>query len=100
MSVRFVYFDLGNVLVRFSVHRMICQLAQVAQRSETEIQSLCFDERRYRDYEVGNTTTEEFLDQFGQAVDFTPDRDALIHALCDIFWANSKPSKSFWRMRA
>ena len=88
MPIRFVYFDLGNVLIHFSVHRMLCQLAELAQKSEAEIQELLFDEQRYRGYEVGEKSTEEFLDMICQSLESTPDRDALIHAICDIFWAN------------
>ena len=89
MSVRFVYFDLGNVLIRFSVHRMISQLVAVTEKSETEVRSMLFDYQRYRSYEIGETSTEEFLSQVYESLQpQEPNRDDLIHAINDVFWAN------------
>ena len=88
MAVRFVYFDLGNVLVRFSVHRMLRQLAELTQKTEADLQELLFDEQRYRGYELGETTTEEFLNMIRESLDAKPSDDAIIHAINDIFWPN------------
>lgn len=88
MSVRFVYFDLGNVLIRFSVHRMINQLAELTEQTPEDVYSQMFDEQRYRSFELGKISVDEFLDQICENLDNKPDRDDLIHALNDIFWAN------------
>ncbi|MBQ9875064.1 MAG: HAD family phosphatase [Thermoguttaceae bacterium] len=88
MSIRFVYFDLGNVLLRFSVHRMLSQLAEATGLPLEDVQTLCFDEGRYRGYEIGETSTEEFLDALCDAVGTKPNRDDLVRAINDIFWAN------------
>lgn len=88
MSVRFVYFDLGNVLIRFSVHRMLTQLAEVTEQPAEFVHSLVFDEQRYRNFEVGAVSVDEFLAQFCESLEKKPDRENLINALNDIFWAN------------
>lgn len=88
MTVRFVYFDLGNVLIRFSVHRMLCQLAEATQRPEADVRSLFFDENRYRDFETGETSAEEFFDRLRDALQVETDSETLTRALDDIFWAN------------
>ncbi len=88
MDVRFVYFDLGNVLIRFSVHRMLRQLAELTQKSEADLQELLFEEQRYRGFELGETSVEEFLDMIRETLDAKPNDDDLVHAINDIFWAN------------
>lgn len=88
MSVRFVYFDLGNVLLLFSVHRLCRQLADAAQTTEAEARERLFDERRYRQYERGEISTEDYYNQTCEGFEHKPPFDAFVNAICDVFWAN------------
>ncbi len=88
MTVRFVYFDLGNVLLRFSVHRICCQLAEIANATEAEVRESLFDEQKYRQYETGALTTEEYYEQTCANFDPKPSLDDFVNAISDVFWAN------------
>lgn len=88
MSIRFVYFDLGNVLLFFSVHRLCCQLAEAAQTTEAEIRGGLFDEQKYRQYERGEISTEDYYEQACSCFEHKPTLDEFTHAISDIFWAN------------
>ncbi len=88
MSIRFVYFDLGNVLIRFSVHRMVCQISELVGLPEPEVSSLIFDERRYRGYELGEISTAEFLEQISSSFPSRPNEEELTNAMNNVFWAN------------
>lgn len=88
MSVRFVYFDLGNVLIRFSVHRMLTQVAELLGQTPEFVHSQMFDEQRYRNFEVGAVSIDEFVDQLCESLETKPNRDDFLNALNDIFWAN------------
>ena len=88
MSIRFVYFDLGNVLLCFSVHRICCQLAEVAQTTEAEIREKLFDDQRYRQYELGEISTEDYYEQACANLEHKPSLDEFSEAICNVFWAN------------
>ena len=88
MSIRFVYFDLGNVLLHFSVHRICSQLAEVAQTTEAVVREKLFDEQRYRQYELGNISTEDYYEQACADLEYQPRLEEFAEAVCNVFWAN------------
>ena len=88
MTPRFVYFDLGNVLLHFSVHRMLCQLADVAGATETEVREGLFDEQKYRAYERGEISTQEYYEAVCAPFETRPSLEDFERAICDVFWAN------------
>lgn len=88
MTVRFVYFDLGNVLIRFSVHRMLTQIARTTEQEPEYVKSVLFDKQCYRAYEKGEISTEDFLAYLGDKLGIDPRDEQFSHAFNDIFWAN------------
>ena len=88
MTPRFVYFDLGNVLLHFSVHRMLCQLADVAGATETEVREGLFDEQKYRAYERGEISTQQYYEAVCAPFETKPSLEDFDRAICDVFWAN------------
>ena len=90
MNIRFVFFDLGNVLLHFSAHRLVCQVAQVAETTEELARERLFDEKRYRKYERGEISSEEYWEQVCEDFETKPDIQAFLNALSNVFWANDE----------
>ena len=94
----FVYFDLGNVLLNFDHDLMCRKMAAVVQQSGAaasaeDVKAILFESRPGRPalewrYERGEISTEEFLDEFSQAVGAKPDASHLAKAASEIFTAN------------
>ena len=85
MPPKFIYFDLGNVLLNFSHPRMCRQMAEVAGLSEEAVFQALFTSGLELDYERGRVSTPEFYEQFCAATGTRPDLERLSHAPCDIF---------------
>ena len=85
---RFIYFDLGNVLVNFDHRRGARQMADVAGISEQLVWEVVFDSDLEMQYERGAITTQEFFDAFCARTRTQPDYDALLLAAADIFEMN------------
>lgn len=88
MPPKFIYFDLGNVLLYFSHARMCRQMAQVAAVDEELVRHVLFDTGLEIAYERGDLTTEQFYERFCHAVDRRPPLADLALAANDIFEVN------------
>jgi putative hydrolase of the HAD superfamily len=88
MPPRFLYFDLGNVLLYFSHARMCRQMAEVAGVEEEQVRHVLFDSGLEIAYERGELSTEAFYEQFCQAIGRRPDFARLALAANDIFEVN------------
>lgn len=88
MQPRFLYFDLGKVLVNFSVERMLAQMAEVAGATAEQVRNVVFDGRLIHDHEAGRLTSRQFHDAFCRATGLNPDFDRIIAAAADIFELN------------
>lgn len=86
--IRFVYFDLGRVMVNFDVHRMCRQMGQVAGIPADRVHKIVFGNGLQHDYETGRISTVEFYERFCQEAAHRPPQDALVQAAVDIFWLN------------
>jgi FMN phosphatase YigB (HAD superfamily) len=87
---RFFYFDLGNVLVRFSTERMYRQMAQVSAGVAAErIREVVVEDGLLRQYELGHVSDEQFYETFCRRTGTRPDLDALMRAGSDIFELNA-----------
>ncbi len=89
---RFIYFDLGNVLLTFD-HRMACeQVGKLVGLPADEIWELIFASQLQAQYEAGAITSQEIYEQFCQQCcteqDKWPDYDAFHLANSDIFSLN------------
>ena len=85
MPPQFLYFDLGKVLVDFTVERMLRQVARVAGIDEDRVKDVLFDGKLQRQYESGKITSRQFYEAFCEETGTRPDHDALAHAGSDIF---------------
>ena len=87
-AIKFVYFDLGNVLLNFSHQRMVDQVAAVAGVSGTLVQQHLFDNDLENRYETGELNSVEFHAEFCSQIKKECDLDDFLTACGDIFWLN------------
>lgn len=85
----FIYFDLGNVLLRFS-HQLMCrQMAEVAGTTTEQVWELLFGTDLELRLEQGTLSNEEFYETFCRETGTRPDFDALEQAGSAIFEVNA-----------
>jgi glucose-1-phosphatase len=85
---KFIYFDLGMVLVTFSVERMCRQIGQAAGLDEGLVRRVVFDGDLQSSYERGRLTTREFFDEFCRRTECLAEYEAFCAAASDIFEIN------------
>jgi glucose-1-phosphatase len=85
MPPAFLYFDLGKVLVDFSVERMCRQMGEVSGIEPERVREAVFASGLQMDYETGRTSSREFYDRFCRLTGTCSDYDALTLAGRDIF---------------
>lgn len=88
MQPKFVYFDLGNVLINFSVDQMLDQVGAAAGITAAAVRAEVLDTGLMRQYELGRLTDREFYEAFCAATGSRPDYDALAAAANEIFSLN------------
>jgi glucose-1-phosphatase len=86
---RFIYFDLGMVLVNFSVEQMLRQLAAVSGISPETVKDILFNKGLQKDYETGRISSAEFYELYCSHTGTRPDYDTLRRAAAEIFWLNT-----------
>jgi len=85
---RFLYFDLGNVLLYFD-HRLACrQMGEVAGVPAETVWDVVFAGDVELRYETGEIGDREFYEIFCSRTETRPDFDALLLAASRIFWPN------------
>ena len=89
MPLKFLYFDLGQVLLRFDVAVMCRQVAAVAAIDPADVFQAVLCTPLQREYELGRITSRQFYDEFCRHTRTQPDFDALLHAACDFFELNT-----------
>ena len=85
---KFIYFDLGNVLLYFDHHLAARQMAATAGISEELAWQTVFDGELENHYEAGQVSSQEFHHHFCQVTQSQPDYQALLHAASNIFELN------------
>ena len=90
MPPRFLYFDLGNVILNFSIDRMLSQVAEVAGISVEKAGRIVYEDGLQRRLETGELTTREFYEEFCVRSESRPDFDALCYAASAMFEVNSE----------
>ena len=88
MQPKFLYFDLGKVLVNFSVERMLRQIGEVAGISADQVRGGLFNAELLRGHEIGRLSSRQFYEAFCAATGTRPDFDRLILAAAEIFELN------------
>jgi glucose-1-phosphatase len=89
MQPKFLYFDLGKVLVNFSTDQMLRQVGAVAGVGADEVRATVFAGGLMREFESGRLSDREFHEAFCTAIGRRPDFDALAAAASDIFDLNT-----------
>jgi len=87
---RFLYFDLGRVLVDFSHEQMFAQIAAVAGVEPDRVERALREGDLNVRYECGEISTEQFYDEFCRAISKRPPMADLVAAASAIF--SLKPS--------
>ncbi len=85
---RFLYFDLGKVLLHFDHAQMCRQLAELAGVSAEKVRSLIFAGDLMHGAEVGEIQQDELYRRFCTATNSQPSLAEFLHALCAIFALN------------
>jgi len=88
MDVRFIYFDLGNVLLHFDHRRAIRQMAELTGGEVETLWKLVFESGLQDRFERGEVTREDFYEIFCRQAGNTPGLDPLERAASEIFDAN------------
>lgn len=96
----FFYFDLGKVLLDFSVERMCQQLADLAGVGVPRVKEAVFDSQLQARYERGEITTEEYHAAFCRVTGTKADCASLTLAASDIFTLNESILPVIDRLRA
>ena len=86
--IKFVFFDLGNVLVLFSEQQLAMQVAEVAECSVQHVFQTVFEKEHHRQYECGAISEDEYYELLCHDLGCRPDQTRLENAMCDIFVLN------------
>jgi putative hydrolase of the HAD superfamily len=86
---KFLYFDLGNVLLYFDHRRAARQMAEVAGVPAELVWDVVFASGLEHRYEAGELSTQEFFEIFCDKTGSRPAYDALAAAAGDIFEVNA-----------
>jgi len=84
----FLYFDLGIVLVDFSIERMLQQLSDASGADTALIEDVVFGNGLQEKSERGQVSGREFYDVFCRKTGTNPDYETLRQAGSDIFELN------------
>lgn len=87
-KIRFVYFDLGNVLLKFSLRRLLHQVAEVAETDEERVRTVLFGDKKYFAFESGEITAQDYFDHICQGFEKKIPIENFLQATNNIFWVN------------
>lgn len=85
MPIRFIYFDVGHVLLHFDNQRLCRQVSELTGLPAEKIWQTFVDTELAERFETGLLTPREFYTEFCDILGARPDYDALALALSDIF---------------
>lgn len=88
--MRFVFFDLGNVIVNFSVERLLRQVAAVTDVNEARLKTLIYGEKLQFRHERGEIDETVYYETFCEGIGKRVPLEKLLPALCDIFTLNER----------
>lgn len=86
---RFLYFDLGNVLLMFDQEKAARQIADVAGVSVERVRNVLIDGLA-EPYERGEMDSRQFYEVFCEQIGTRPDYEALKLAASDMFTLNTR----------
>lgn len=85
---RFIYFDMGNVLVHFDEARAARQMAEVAGIEPQQVRQIVFESDLQHRFERGEVSEQQFHEAFCEASGTQPDPQRLLQAGADMFELN------------
>ena len=89
MAIKYLYFDLGKVLLDFN-HEIGCQqVAAISGCSVETAHSILFDSGLEDSFETGLLDADQFHEQFCQASGGAPNKGDFLTACSDIFSLNT-----------
>ena len=89
MATRFVFFDLGNVLIRFSLERLLKQVSELFQVSPDKIAAFYLNDFSIQeDFESGKIDADAYYERICNHFGQKPLKNELFLAINDIFWLN------------
>jgi len=88
MTINFIYFDLGNVLLRFDYDVAARRVAELTGVEPAEARKIVFDDELARQYESGLVSSRQFYERICQATGAEPEYQALLDACSDMFLLN------------
>lgn len=92
--IRFLYFDLGNVLLFFNPDVACLRMAEVANVPAERIKKLLYESRLMETYELGWIRSHEWYLTFCYWTQSRPDYHKLLHAAGDMF----EPNEGVWQL--
>ena len=89
--IKFIFFDLGNVLLNFEHERLVRQVSKLADIAEEDVENVMFRpphdiENRF---ERGELNSQQFHELFCQHTKRQVQQEDLMLAIADIFWLNT-----------
>jgi glucose-1-phosphatase len=88
MQPLFLYFDIGKVLVDFSLDQMMAQAAEVAEVPVERVRQGMLNEELLHRYECGKVSTRDFYEALCAVIGRRPDYGRLANAFSEIFSLN------------
>ncbi len=85
---RFVFFDLGNVLVKFDHELAVRQLAAVADRPLPDVRAAVFESHLQTRFETGLIGEEDFVTEVNRRLDTRLPADRVLESISAIFEPN------------
>ena len=85
-KIKFVYFDLGNVILNFTHQIMVDNVAKVASVDAASVKKHMFDSGLENRYETGELNSQQFHEEFCKLADAKCDLAEFLNACGDIFW--------------
>lgn len=86
--LRFLFFDLGNVLLRFDHQIAVDRLAEIAACDSQKVRQIVFESPLQAKYESGQVDTASFCDTFREETGSSATDQQICLAASDIFHVN------------
>jgi glucose-1-phosphatase len=88
MSLKFLYFDLGIVLVDFTLDKMLRQMAAVSGIQSKQVEAVVLESGLQHEYELGRISSCDFYERFCRETGVNPPFEELLRAASEIFTLN------------
>jgi len=85
---KFLYFDLGKVLVDFDLEAMLCQMGAALGTDASRMRAALLGSGLQRRFELGQITSREVHAALCRELTSSVDYEGLNRAGCEIFWLN------------